>query len=103
MLKLNDIEKLPLHQKEQILSTLEEILVLASQTSQVKQEVKEFRFSKGKVCPFVVLKLYREMESIMVNKDISVNLVRKLLRTLLILRPIKVRKHWISGLNTLSA
>ena len=46
---LNDIEKLPLHQKEQILSTLEEILVLGSQTSQVEQEVKEFRFSKGKV------------------------------------------------------
>jgi len=48
---LNDIEKLPLHQKEQILSTLEEILVLGSQASQVEQEVKEFRFSKGKVCP----------------------------------------------------
>lgn len=47
---LNDIEKLPLHQKEQILSTLEEILVLGSQVSQV-EEVKEFRFSKGKVCP----------------------------------------------------
>ncbi len=51
----------------------------------------------------MALKLYREMESIMVNKDISANLVRKLLRTLLILRPIKVRKPWISGLNTLSA
>ena len=48
---LNDIEKLPLHQKEEILSTLEEILVLGSQVSQVEQEVKEFRFSKGKVCP----------------------------------------------------
>lgn len=47
---LNDIEKLPLHQKEQILSTLEEILVLGSQVSQVEEEVKEFRFSKGKVC-----------------------------------------------------
>lgn len=34
---LNDIEKLPLHQKEQILSTLEEILVLGSQ---VEQEIK---------------------------------------------------------------
>lgn len=49
------------------------------------------------------LKLYREMESIMVNKDISANLVRKLLLTSLILQPIKVRKHWISGLNMLSA
>ncbi|SDO98063.1 hypothetical protein SAMN04488529_1011018 [Clostridium gasigenes] len=34
---LNDIEKLPLHQEEQMLSTLEEILVLGSQ---VEQEVK---------------------------------------------------------------
>lgn len=49
---LNDIEKLPLHQKEQILSTLEELLVLGSQVSKVEQEVKEFRFSKGKICPF---------------------------------------------------
>ena len=48
---LNDIEKLPLHQKEQILSTLKEILVLGSRVSQVEQEVKEFRFSKGKVYP----------------------------------------------------
>ena len=30
---LNDIEKLPLHQKEQILSTLEESLVLGSQVA----------------------------------------------------------------------
>ena len=37
---LNDIEKLPLHQKEQILSTLEEILILGSQVGQVEQEVK---------------------------------------------------------------
>lgn len=37
---LYDIEKLPLHQKEQILSSLEEILALGSQVSQVEQEVK---------------------------------------------------------------
>jgi hypothetical protein len=36
---LLNIEKLTLHQKEQILSTLEEILVLGSQASQVGQEV----------------------------------------------------------------
>lgn len=49
---LEDIEKSPLYQKEQILSPLEEILILGSQISQVEQGVKEFRFSKGKVCPF---------------------------------------------------
>lgn len=48
---VNDIKKLPLHQKKQILSTLEEILVLGLQASQVEQDVKEFSFSKGKVCP----------------------------------------------------
>ena len=53
--------------------------------------------------PIVALKLYQEMVSIMVNKDISVSLAKKLLLTSLILQPIKVRKHWISGLNTLSA
>lgn len=90
---LNDIEKLPLHQKEQILSTLEEILVLGSQVSQVEHEVKEFRFSKGKYAQFVVLKLYQEMVSIMVNKDISASLVKSPLLTSLILQPIKVRKH----------
>ncbi|NSB43086.1 hypothetical protein B0P06_002857 [Clostridium saccharoperbutylacetonicum] len=37
---LEDIKKLPLHQKEQILLTLEEILILASQVSQVEQGVK---------------------------------------------------------------
>lgn len=36
---LNDIEKLLLHQKEQILSTLEEILVLGSQVSQVEKKL----------------------------------------------------------------
>jgi len=41
---LNDIENLPLDQKEQILSTLEEIRVLGSQASQVEQEVEIFDF-----------------------------------------------------------
>ncbi|MBP2657012.1 MAG: Zn-finger DNA-binding domain protein [Firmicutes bacterium] len=34
-----------------MLLTLEEILVLGLQVRQVEQEVKEFRFFKGKVCP----------------------------------------------------
>jgi len=36
---LNDIQKLQLHQKEQILLTLEEIIVLGLQVSQVEQEI----------------------------------------------------------------
>jgi hypothetical protein len=64
---LNDIEKLPLHQKEQILSTLEEILVLGSQVSQVEQEVKNLDFLRRKYAQFVALKLYQEMVSIMVK------------------------------------
>lgn len=34
-----------------MLSYLEEMLVLGSQVGEVTQEVKEFRFSKGKICP----------------------------------------------------
>jgi hypothetical protein len=90
---LNDIEKLPLHQKEQILSTLEEILVLGSQVRQVEQEVKNLDFLRGKYARFVALKLYQEMVSMMINKDISANLVKRPLLTSLILQPIKVRKH----------
>ena len=42
------------------------------------------------------------MVNIMVNKDISASLVKRPLLTSLILQYIKVRKHWISGLNMLS-
>ena len=48
---LTDIQTLPLNQVEELLSYLEEFLVLGSQVKQVCEEVKEFRFSKGKVCP----------------------------------------------------
>lgn len=48
---ISDIQKLTLSQQEQLLSYLEEMLVLGSQVGQVAQEVKEFRFAKGKVCP----------------------------------------------------
>lgn len=48
---LTDIQTLPLNQVEELLSYLEEFIVLGSQVGQVCEEVKEFRFSKGKVCP----------------------------------------------------
>ena len=48
---LTDIQTLPLGQIEELLSYLEEFLVLGSQVGQVCEEVKEFRFAKGKVCP----------------------------------------------------
>ncbi len=83
---LNDIEKLPLHQKEQILSTLEEMVILGSQVCQVEQEVKEFRFSKGKVCPLCGSETISRNGNIMVNKDISASLVKRPLLTLLILQ-----------------
>ena len=48
---LSEIKSLSLYQQEQILSHLEEHLVLGSQVTQVTKEVKEMRLSKGKVCP----------------------------------------------------
>lgn len=48
---LTDIQTLPLNQIEELLSHLEEFLVLGSQVEKVCDEVKEFRFSNGKVCP----------------------------------------------------
>ena len=48
---LTDIQTLPLNQVEELLSYLEEFIVLGSQVGQVCEEVKEFRFSKGKICP----------------------------------------------------
>jgi len=49
---LSDIKSLSVLQQEELLSYLEEYLVLGSQVGEVTKEVKEFRFSKGKVCPF---------------------------------------------------
>lgn len=48
---LTDIQTLPLNQIEELFSHLEEVLVLSTQVGQVYEEVKEFRFAKGKVCP----------------------------------------------------
>lgn len=48
---ISDIQKLSVTQQEQLFSYLEEILVVGLQVNQVTQEVKEFRFAKGKVCP----------------------------------------------------
>ncbi len=42
---ISDIQKLSVSQQEQLLSYLEDLLVLGT------QEVKEFRFAKGKICP----------------------------------------------------
>lgn len=54
--------------------------------------VKNLDFLREKYAQFVALKLYQEMVSIMVNKDIYTNLVRKLLLTSLILQPIQSKK-----------
>ena len=40
-----------MNQVEELLSYLEEFLVSNSQVEQIYEDVKEFRFSKGKVCP----------------------------------------------------
>lgn len=48
---ISDIQKISVSQQEQLLSYLEELLVLGTQVGQVTQEVKEFRFAKGKICP----------------------------------------------------
>ena len=72
---------------------LEEVLVLGSQVNQITQEVKEFRFAKGKSALIVVLKLYHETENTMVSKDISVSHVEKPLLTSLTLQLTRARKH----------
>ena len=46
---LTYIQTLPLNKIEELLSYLEEFLVLGSQVGQVCEEVKEFRFAKRKV------------------------------------------------------
>lgn len=48
---LSEIKTLSQYQQEQLLSHLEEYLVLGAQVGQVTKEVKEFRFTKGKICP----------------------------------------------------
>lgn len=48
---LSEIENLSLYQQTQILSHLEERIISGSQVTQITKDVKEMRFSKGKVCP----------------------------------------------------
>ena len=78
---LTDIQTLPLNQVEELLSHLEEFLVLGSQAEQVCEEVKEFRFAKGKVCPHCN------------SESISVKIVERLLLILQTLRHIEVINH----------
>ena len=83
---LTDIQSLPLNQVEELLSYLEEFLVLGSQVGQVCEEVKEFRFSKGKVCPHCNSELISRN-----GKYISVKIVERLLLILQTLQHIEVR------------
>lgn len=48
---IKEIETLGIGGQEQILNYLEEVIVLGSFATKVANEVKENRFSKGKVCP----------------------------------------------------
>lgn len=45
------IEKLSLHEQDQLMCYLEEILTLDKRSDQINQEVMESRFSRGKICP----------------------------------------------------
>jgi len=47
-----DLDTLGAIEQEEILNRLEEIIVLGSYAAEVTDEVKENRFSKGKVCPY---------------------------------------------------
>ncbi len=48
---LSDINKLSNHDKEIIIDAIEEILVFGSYALDVESDIKEHRFSKGRVCP----------------------------------------------------
>lgn len=48
---IEEIKKLSLPQQQRIYSFLEEVIVLGSQANQITQDVKEYRFAKGKICP----------------------------------------------------
>ena len=47
---LSEIQKLSLYKQKQIISKIEENIMLGSQITEITNEVKEMRFSKGKVC-----------------------------------------------------
>lgn len=84
-------KKLSLYKQKQILSKLEENIMLGSQVTEITKEVKEMRFSKGKVCPHCNCEDISRMVSIMISKDIFVKIVGKHLPILLTLQHIKVR------------
>lgn len=88
---IEEIKKFPIHQQEHIYSFLEGVLVLGSQVSRITQEVKEFRFDRGRSVLIAVLILYQEMENITVNNDIYVSHVQRLLLTLLTLLLTKAK------------
>lgn len=69
----HDIDALGTTGKEEILNYLEEVFVLGSFATEVTNEVKENRFSRGKSALTVGVMKYPEMESIMESKDIFVN------------------------------
>ncbi len=48
---LSDINKLSNHDKEIIIDAIEEILMFGSCALDVESDIKEHRFSKGRVCP----------------------------------------------------
>jgi hypothetical protein len=99
---ISDIQKLSLTQQEQLISYLEEILVVGSQVNQVTQEVKEFRFAKGKVCPHCNAETVSRNGKYKINSVIFVNLVIRLLLTSQTLLLIRARNHWIDSLNMLN-
>lgn len=69
------------------------MLVLGSQVSQITQEVREFRFAKGKVCPHCGAEAIFRNGKYNVNNNIYVSLVKRPLLILLILLLIRARKH----------
>lgn len=66
--------------------------MLGSFATEVTNEVKENRFSRGRSALIVSMMKYPEMESTMENKDISVNPAERLLLISHTLQSIIVRK-----------
>lgn len=72
-----DIHSLGYAQKEEILSYLEEVITLGSGSKEITDNIKESRFSKGKVCPHCSQEEVPGMVNTKTSKDISANLARK--------------------------
>lgn len=79
-LVLSQAKALSEQEQQELLTQLEEYLVLGSQVAQVTKEVKEMRFSKGRVCCHCngtnVVRNGKEM----VCKDIYAEIVKIILR-----------------------